>query len=1822
MKLKNKKGAISFDRIQGPPSGMKRGRVQWGPVWKPMISNYHHGPADRSYMQRRPDRRTDDPPPSRSPIGPQTYYNRSCSPDRIRGPYRGMHTMGPRGSPSQRRGGPAYRGRHLTRDPHMRRSANTSTRKTNPMGKNILTRLINTEPNDFTRLLYENRIPLELLLKQQDMDDETMQLLINVLSKACRVSDQQSERMIEVFNIVNVSNFLDMNMVQWIPKWKQLCFTQDVLEQNLLSTIDICTKMLDKFPGTVSAVGVTLLVLNSVVESFEKNDTFVTSEVKERLTSLRDTHATLLRDSNELSIRRDRRMLDNSRESPPDNFREIPLLPCPDELRSDYKPFLRKNIVNGEYDDLNHYLDIHYRLLREDFIAPIRESIAEYTDQLSQIGAKVKRRFQNFRLYNNVQAVGIDPSKGGISYILRFDIDNYLKGVKWELGKRLIFGSLICLSRDDFKTLIFGVVANSDPKQLKQGFVEVTFDLEPRLVQEIFTYSFKMAESPSYFEAYRHILGCLQDINEDDFPFAQYIINTTRKPDLPLYIRENPECKIDLSTLNNIALEDAEQMSCQVDVKKLKEVCVRDDENWPSHETLGFDVSQMRAYQAALREEVCLIQGPPGTGKTLSCLPYLYPSSDLIAFWLGILDDDGKCCGDLSKTYQRDAHFSTTNERTEPKRNSEEAINAKTISECEESDISEENERDFYQKLEEDNIDTDEAIVFESEEFERRYIDDEDEISNVEFVNTFDGLAMQKPEDTIVALPEANKKHLTYERDWVKETALFIKHRLAEDNVMTEEETKRVKNVWHLHSHQRWSLYRHWVQVYTEQIQLQLRNLSDQYKKYATLLNEFRMDEDLKILKGKSVIGLTTTGAAKHNKLLRSVGPRIIVVEEAAEILEAHVITSLSSYTEHLILIGDHQQLRPNPTVYTLCKDYNLDVSLFERLINNGMPHYRLSLQHRMRPEISQILKLHNDFYPGLCDHETVRSYEDVHGIATNLFFVEHDVPERHDYESKSRSNIHEAQFLLYLCKYLMKQGYTPNQITILTAYKGQVYTFRQIMERSTFEGVRVCPVDNFQGEENDIILFSFVRSNLEGSIGFLKVSNRVCVALSRARKGLYCIGNFSLMSQQSELWATIVSYLRSEGFIGPSLKLVCRNHPERCIEAKTFADFKEAPDGGCKEPCSARLDCGHTCQLKCHPMDTEHRKIPCQRPCEQNVCILKHVCPKRCWEDCPKLCLKRIVKILPCSHEQKVQCYEEPDNVVCRSPCERELACGHGCRELCGSECTVSCPEVVEKVFTPCGHKAKVPCCESLCPKKCRAFLKCEHICRGTCGKCNNGRYHVRCKEVCKRPLICGHICKKTCSRNCPPCTRRCENRCQHNRCHKTCGETCIPCKERCTWRCKHIICRRPCGSDCDRKACELPCPRRLRCKHECIGLCGERCPKLCRKCHSKDVTTILFGGEDDPGARFIHLEDCDHIVEVDAMDHLMKQNEESGENEIKLPVCPWCRTPIRYNTRYNDRIKAIRRDFEKVKTKIKGDKHKIESERLGLFARIAKAQEESRFRLQVTDGLHPHSQNLRRTLDGELFFIKLESMLKSRYKISLEDLSGVTIILDMYDKVKQINDVRVEILEGIKSELIADMKEFKQFEEYYGFLKEKIKCFQNKPSDQEIEDWQNEYQRCRHSLSLVRVLSVFKNSDIKPDEFEMVDKMADEVDSLLSDGFPFSKEKDDRVRILLTDMKDANPLLREIGISEVERQMVVEAMGFRKGHWFKCPNGHIYAIGECGGASQRSKCPECKATIGGMSHRLDEGNSLAPEMDGANFAAYSQEANNMFNFELNDVI
>jgi hypothetical protein len=177
----------------------------------------------------------------------------------------------------------------------------------------------------------------------------------------------------------------------------------------------------------------------------------------------------------------------------------------------------------------------------------------------------------------------------------------------------------------------------------------------------------------------------------------------------------------------------------------------------------------------------------------------------------------------------------------------------------------------------------------------------------------------------------------------------------------------------------------------------------------------------------------------------------------------------------------------------------------------------------------------------------------------------------------------------------------------------------RKLMKnQQILQGLRVSPVDNFQGEENDIILLSLVRSNFHKKIGFLKEDNRICVALSRARQGFYAIGNFDLLAKCSELWSKIIQKTNAMNAVSESLCLTCQVHSaDSRIEAKTAEDFNKAPEGGCMRPCGFRLNCGHVCVLVCHPYDRKHEDYRCRKPCQKNACGEGHKCKRLCFQDC-----------------------------------------------------------------------------------------------------------------------------------------------------------------------------------------------------------------------------------------------------------------------------------------------------------------------------------------------------------------------------------------------------------------------------------------------------------------------------------------------------------------------------------------------------------------------------------------------------------------------------
>ena len=90
------------------------------------------------------------------------------------------------------------------------------------------------------------------------------------------------------------------------------------------------------------------------------------------------------------------------------------------------------------------------------------------------------------------------------------------------------------------------------------------------------------------------------------------------------------------------------------------------------------------------------------------------------------------------------------------------------------------------------------------------------------------------------------------------------------------------------------------------------------------------------------------------------------------------------------------RQLRPKVNNYSLTVEkgdgLDLNRSLFERLVLKGYPHETLRKQHRMRPEISDLVR--QITYLDLLDADGTKNRPNLRGVQDCVVFINHDKPE------------------------------------------------------------------------------------------------------------------------------------------------------------------------------------------------------------------------------------------------------------------------------------------------------------------------------------------------------------------------------------------------------------------------------------------------------------------------------------------------------------------------------------------------------------------------------------------------------------------------------------------------------------------------------------------------------------------------------------------------------------------------------------------------------------------------------------------------------------
>ena len=223
-----------------------------------------------------------------------------------------------------------------------------------------------------------------------------------------------------------------------------------------------------------------------------------------------------------------------------------------------------------------------------------------------------------------------------------------------------------------------------------------------------------------------------------------------------------------------------------------------------------------------------------------------------------------------------------------------------------------------------------------------------------------------------------------------------------------------------------------------------------------------------------------------------------------------------------VILAGDPQQLPPTVLSQEASKA-GLGVSLFERLLKDHGDDVKRMLreQYRMNARIMDFPS--REMYGGeLRAHASVadRTLAEVLTAgaevdAPPVLFIDtagKGFDEEVEPTTRSLFNDGEAGLIVARVRALLALGLSPRELAVITPYSAQAHRLRERVEALHPE-VEVDTVDAFQGREKDAILVSLTRSNGEGQLGFLTDLRRMNVALTRARRHLFVVGDSATLS-------------------------------------------------------------------------------------------------------------------------------------------------------------------------------------------------------------------------------------------------------------------------------------------------------------------------------------------------------------------------------------------------------------------------------------------------------------------------------------------------------------------------------------------------------------------------------------------------------------------------------------------------------------------------------------------------------------------------------------
>ncbi|KAG6976867.1 hypothetical protein JG688_00000929 [Phytophthora aleatoria] len=312
------------------------------------------------------------------------------------------------------------------------------------------------------------------------------------------------------------------------------------------------------------------------------------------------------------------------------------------------------------------------------------------------------------------------------------------------------------------------------------------------------------------------------------------------------------------------------------------------------------------------------------------------------------------------------------------------------------------------------------------------------------------------------------------------------------------------------------------------------------------------------IIKNAQIVFCTLSGAGSVAMCEFAQDFDALIIDEAAQAVEASTLIPFKFRPHRVVLVGDHRQLSATVISKNLVS-MGYDRSLQQRLVENGSPVLLLNQQYRMHPEISEFPSTY--FYDGrLVQNENMREWtaQDYHRDRAfkPLLFLDVQGAQSQVSGSTSLRNLSEVEAVIQLVRRLLTKFPRidwKKRIGVIAPYKQQIYEVRGAIGKleAEFErhlGIEVNTVDGFQGREKEIIIYSCVRTSYGGrrkkkkrSRGndedgdvldaFWADERRMNVAITRAKSSLWIVGNSTLL-KQSRAWRALIQHTKDHSSV------------------------------------------------------------------------------------------------------------------------------------------------------------------------------------------------------------------------------------------------------------------------------------------------------------------------------------------------------------------------------------------------------------------------------------------------------------------------------------------------------------------------------------------------------------------------------------------------------------------------------------------------------------------------------------------------------------------